>query len=386
VDLNCFNRADNVENELGIRWTWDDTDSWTGTGQTGDGCSLLDTDGDGNVNYSLCVRVTNNAEGTDVYQLPLPESPVLYQCGNKRSDRCTNPIEIIDPLPGETECTVDFAEEGFPGAGEDGADTQATCYLDLGEGTFGTVENISLVNVCTYPSGEPNSNAFDCVVEAGSGFIKIVKDVTPSVAELFGFTLSPIATDLTSKYAVAGGVSSALIPVEPGTSFSLTETLPEYWQIGDAECVLGQNGPTGTFSLANREVTGIEVATGQTTTCTFQNYWEYTGDVTYWVTVKNLGLEPVDLDVLSDDWFGDLNPYPDCETGGTILGQGSYTCSFTESITGVHGATHINQVTANASDNEGTQTGPTLSNALTVTFWHPAVLPLPATLQGVPDR
>src|SRR5678815_1380976 len=43
-DLNGFTRADNVSARLGVAWTWDDLNSWTGTGQTGDACVLFDTD------------------------------------------------------------------------------------------------------------------------------------------------------------------------------------------------------------------------------------------------------------------------------------------------------------------------------------------------------
>src|SRR5687768_7867587 len=42
-DLNAFTRADNVANKIGVQWVWDDVDSWTGSGQTGDACALFDT-------------------------------------------------------------------------------------------------------------------------------------------------------------------------------------------------------------------------------------------------------------------------------------------------------------------------------------------------------
>src|SRR5512146_2234649 len=35
-DLNGFTRADNVAGKLGVAWTWDDINAWTGSGQTGD--------------------------------------------------------------------------------------------------------------------------------------------------------------------------------------------------------------------------------------------------------------------------------------------------------------------------------------------------------------
>src|SRR5687767_5515518 len=57
-DLNCFSRADNIAGRMWTRWTWDDINSWTGSGQTGDACSLIDTDNDGNANFAFCARIT----------------------------------------------------------------------------------------------------------------------------------------------------------------------------------------------------------------------------------------------------------------------------------------------------------------------------------------
>ena len=64
---------------------WDDT-SWSGN-NTGDGCQLFDTDGDGNVNFAVCVTIA----GQTADEL----STRVYSCGDRKVDRCTNPIKLL---------------------------------------------------------------------------------------------------------------------------------------------------------------------------------------------------------------------------------------------------------------------------------------------------
>jgi hypothetical protein len=52
-----------------VAWNWDDTD-FPGS-NTGDACSLVDSDGDGNANYAVCVQVSGAAptSGTALLRL-----------------------------------------------------------------------------------------------------------------------------------------------------------------------------------------------------------------------------------------------------------------------------------------------------------------------------
>src|SRR4029079_11703204 len=89
-----------------------------------------------------------------------------------------------------TSCGISNVADGFPAEGEDGSDTQAQCSLlltDLGNNV--NIANVDLINVCSYPSGSPNSNPFDCVVRAGAGFLVIVKSTPSSSDSYFGFQL-----------------------------------------------------------------------------------------------------------------------------------------------------------------------------------------------------
>lgn len=78
------------------------------------------------------------------------------------------------------------------------------------------------------------------------------------------------------------------------------------------------------------------------------------GPVTFTVTVTNTSGEVLTLTSLVDDVFGSLAGLGTCATGGTLAVGGSYTCSFTGNVTGVGGTTHVNVVTATATDDDGT--------------------------------
>src|SRR5215216_5936925 len=69
---------------LQVTWNWDEI-SVSGN-NTLDACSLYDTDGDGNVNFALCVTDPTDDAIT----------VTLYNCGDDANDRCTQPITEVD--------------------------------------------------------------------------------------------------------------------------------------------------------------------------------------------------------------------------------------------------------------------------------------------------
>jgi len=56
-------------------------------------------------------------------------------------------------------------------------DTIANTTIVLSD--FGNPADVSLLNVCSYPSGQPNSDPSDCVFKENSGFLTIVKVANP---------------------------------------------------------------------------------------------------------------------------------------------------------------------------------------------------------------
>jgi uncharacterized repeat protein (TIGR01451 family) len=99
-------------------------------------------------------------------------------------------------------------------------------------------------------------------------------------------------------------------------------------------------------------------------------------NVTYTVMVTNTSTEDLTLDSLIDDIYGDLSGQGSCVVPQSLATAGdpgdSYTCSFTEWLSGEAGGSHIDTITATASDNDGNSY--TDSDDATVTYTD--ILPL----------
>jgi hypothetical protein len=136
-------------------WKWDDT-SWNGK-NTGDACSLFDTDSPGNnrVDYAVCATVGGSP--AQILQTR------VYSCGDGRADRCTNPT-LLASNAGSGWCSTALVTPGQ--FGDSAGDTQATCNITLAEAGSGVsdLDNGTLLNTCSYPSQEPNSDPSDCVL------------------------------------------------------------------------------------------------------------------------------------------------------------------------------------------------------------------------------
>lgn len=101
--------------ELHTKWNWDDTT--IPGGNTADGCTLYDTDSDGNADLAICVTV-GNAGGGDTTMIL--EETRLFTCDDANADKCTGSTQINVCTGGDT-C---LADADCPG-GE-------TCALQFG--------------------------------------------------------------------------------------------------------------------------------------------------------------------------------------------------------------------------------------------------------------
>ncbi|HSX18137.1 MAG TPA: Ig-like domain-containing protein [Candidatus Saccharimonadales bacterium] len=148
-------------------WNWDETG--TNGANTMDACSLFDTDGDGNINYSVCVSTIN-----DPAQL---QTTTTYSCGDAKTDRCTSTVTAVSS--GNTGCSVSqVATDPFPAGASYPTDTQGTCTVDLT--TVGGA-SAKLIDVCSYPSGQPNSDPSDCVIaQPKSAKLEVKKHLIPA--------------------------------------------------------------------------------------------------------------------------------------------------------------------------------------------------------------
>jgi len=172
-----------------LRWQLDDV-TWSGN-NTGDSCALIDTNRDGLADRAICVTVfgaaqmagkcSNNqflgcirnqdcgSRGTCVLPINNTGAPRCYTCGNDRPTRCTN----SQPVVCTSLCSVGVAvgSDPFSGVASHTArkcngtncvtnDAAVNCCLTSTDiGTSG-----ELIDVCSYPSQQPNSDPSDCVI------------------------------------------------------------------------------------------------------------------------------------------------------------------------------------------------------------------------------
>ena len=279
VDLTQMGRDDDDATTYKLFWSWDATDDWTGTGQTGDACALFDTDGDGNVNFAVCARISNpDADPTQVKLTA--DSPSLFMCTDARDDRCSQPTPVpvvsgleagaIGTMPLDRNANLITATDPFPNLDPDQNhpnDSTLEIHISKALVGFGT-----LVNVCTYPSAGNggNNNPFDCIANPGSGFLVIEKDADGNQSQTFSFLVDPGPTAGADTYTITGSGSTSAIILAAGSTQTVTETVPPGWQLDSAACTLENDGGS-TGSPTTNGVSNAAIQSGLITTCRFEN-------------------------------------------------------------------------------------------------------------------
>jgi uncharacterized repeat protein (TIGR01451 family) len=270
----CVKSANSTD--LGISWNWDDT-SFSGN-NTGDACSLYDTNGDGLADYSLCVGVNGSPLASWVYT-------TLYSCGNGSSEKCTQPIAQISN-PNST-CTASVGA-GITTPFNSGQDTIANCDVklsDIGSGSG------SLLDVCSFPSGSPNSDPSDCIIASTApqtGTLDVVKVLSPSTnSGLFNLQINSttFVTDIgnngtTGPKVVTSGGNTFGETARTGTSLSnytttvsckdssnnvvLTSgTNPWTVNVGnnqDVTCTITNTLKTGSLTIHKQDQSGVAIS------------------------------------------------------------------------------------------------------------------------------
>jgi hypothetical protein len=278
-DLNFFTFDFSGGSTVLITWGWDDT-AWSGN-NSGDACSLIDTDGDGKANYSYCVTVQNGPPAQFV-------AGRMYSCGDKKTDRCAQPVVLLTNVQSTASVGTGadpFGTHGTPDHFDPDHLVGNTCGTTPGCYTTDTVAMVSLslgdtsstnakvLNVCSYPSQEPNSDPSECVIAPNSGFLTIVKSVT-TTSDLFEFNMTDgAANDGTTHWQVNGaGKAADNVPIAPGTTYDLTETFGSAWQNSGATCfVQTVPNPTQVGSFSAPTISNFTIQAGLETICTFTN-------------------------------------------------------------------------------------------------------------------
>ena len=435
-----------------IQFSFDDTD-YPG-GNTGDACALIDSDGDSNVDFAFCSQIGDpDADGTVDYL-----ASFLYDCKDTKNNRCftsggggdgsagliaqSDPTDTDgDGIP-DNPFTLAVDENGVPLATplDSGATMQilatdpfsadgghlgeqdpindavilVTLFTDeLTEKDGDVLGNANLTNVCTFPSPQANSDDKDCVVNPGSAFLKIVKDVgTDPTDTTFDFKLDGGA----SFVSITGNGETDSIPLAADT-YLLEEIFPPLWQI---DSVISDNGtpedPSDDYDLllaVGGTAAGglVHLDPGERETITFTNSLavvppelvvikgaalgqdviasipEPGGAVTFDVEIINTAAADkgdATLTHLMDDQHGNLFDPGNTAVSdntclslfeATLLGNDSLTCSFKAVVSGNAGEFEIDTVTATASNLAGEDTA---SDDARVNIFD--VIPAPPTL------
>ena len=258
---------------IDVKWNWDDTSTTGATRATGALSSTRTTTAS---RTALCSTVAT--DGTWMTQ--------LFTCSaDNRTDRCAGPslagtfastasVSIVtNSDPFGVPSSLDFDPNHVTG---NTCSTNPACYTNdtvadtnivladfVGTGTP------TLLNVCSYPSGEPNSDPSDCVFEPNSGFLTIAKTANPSDGTGFPFNASAASTDGTMSWTINGSGSVQFISYAATTTLDLNEVVPVGWTLNSASCAIQTATPTPTGTGTATGVDNLEIRSGLETICSF---------------------------------------------------------------------------------------------------------------------
>lgn len=169
-------------------WSWDATNDWTFTGQTGDACALFDTDGDGLIGLAICARIAN-APSDPSTLVQSAGSPYAFGCADTSNNRCSGPIQLT-PTDAQLSATVAItASDPFANLDPD-QDHPHDASIEVSVLRSFLPTGAVLVNVCSYPdaSNGGNNNPFDCIAAPDA-------DPDPRLALEVSSTTSVISAD-----------------------------------------------------------------------------------------------------------------------------------------------------------------------------------------------
>ena len=365
-DLTIQGVATPSPGDLWTMWQWDDT-SLSG-GNTGDACSLFDTDTDSKVNFAVCVTIEKNPA------VQAAASPRVYTCGDGKVDRCTSTYAQVANI--NTACATNLlANSPFAGGGKD---TQAVCHIDLAD--VGGAAQANLVNTCSYPSQEPTSAPSDCVLIPRDAFVRVTKITTAPTSATFDFSLGvqgeaaavPSAFDDVAG-AVSPGTTTGYVGIRSDKKYDLTEILPDSnWALDSASCTGASGSGSSNGTLSGLKLGGIDASPDNQLTCTFTNR-QLTGAIR--ITKQRTGGTPklggahFTISGVTGDFVtssaNDSSLGTVCKDG---LPLGSYTVTETQAPDG-HNLDGTNPRTANV-----TSAGTCAAGATGVTFSNDLVL------------
>lgn len=309
-----------------ISWNWDET-SVNGA-NTLDGCSLFDTDGDGNINKAICVSTTDGGSYTKT----------VYTCSaDSRVDRCAG-ADAGSPATSTCSLAIDPAQT-FASGSDAPNDLKATCTPTASD-TGGGV----LIDVCSYPSGQPNSDPSDCVMyKDNSARIEVKKVLSPSAdAGLFnlkigGTTYAANVGDggtTGEKILTSGSITVSETPGTGTASLDAYSTTVVCRDSNGSGSIVGQASPTGATS---RQIT-FTAADASNIVCVFTNTRQ-SGTLTLVKVVQNNyggNAAPNDFGLTIDGNATSSGTAVSLNTGSHVINEASVSGYQFTSITGTN--------------------------------------------------
>lgn len=292
VTTDCYNDADGANDEPGqkdltkgciesasrepvhVTWNWDITE---GPGNnSADGCALFDTNLNGYADYAVC----NSWKNTP----PIQDTgfPKLYSCKDTRADRCAG--GLAKPITYGSTCKIVSGNSAFPyndpfAAGDFyPLDTVSECNIALGDVDF-PLYPVNLLNVCSFPSSEPNSDPSDCVITSeDEGNLEIHKNVVPD--DPTTNWVIDVSGPITFTDTLTGDDTTYNRVVEPGV-YTITETAGLNTSSGYASswvCTNTAEDPAVVVSGTGTTIANLDIEAGSVWDCFFTN--EVKADIT----------------------------------------------------------------------------------------------------------
>jgi hypothetical protein len=200
LTLQGTNTAD-LPSKINVLWNWDET-SVSGK-NTLDACTLFDSDNDGNANFSFCATLGNAGSPPSLTL----KATTLYTCGDTRNDRCSSQANVVPSPSAATTCTIVTNDPSDPFSTDASYpnDTRAYCTVVLADVGASTAK---LLNTCSYPSAEPNSDPSDCVLVPGKSSPSAT--TAPKLVPQDSAAVSGVATGGTTSGSADGKIVFSL--------------------------------------------------------------------------------------------------------------------------------------------------------------------------------
>lgn len=402
------------------------TDVVTATVVDAEGDTATDDD-DATVTIADVLPIISLTKTANVASVPETGGPVIYRLVVTNLSResvtlteLTDTVEgtTIDilALGGATTCVDNVVLQPADATAGGGADTYACTFTRTVTGNADTTHTNTAEATVVDDDGSSAkaSDVENVLVTDNPPTLSVLKTAqTPTIAEPGGpvtfdvlvTNLSPEAVTLTSlvdsvfgdltarpnSTCATGGTLTATTVVSTSDSYTCTFTLDVTGNAGsthdnrvDATVVDDDSTTATAFDTERVTITNVAPSVAVTKTAAPASVGEPGGPVTYTVVVRNLSAEPVTLTALTDtdaSGVADLLTAGNSTCDGVTLaasdgvagGADTTTCTFTGTVTGNAGSTHVDVVEATVVDDDQTSATAEDDAVVTVTDVLPGI-------------